>query len=275
MNYIKHLTGFFDRVVSDDRLNPTHISLYLSLFQFWNVNRFQNPISICREEIMRVSKIYAKATYHKCMKDLHNFGYVKYIPSYNPFKGSLVHLVIFDPDYEPVQKSARQQYKKQSAVGTAIQTGTEQVLVPYTNNINTLNNKTICGKQAQAENQNLDPGGEMHSDSKTQEENGGNVEGFAQNPAKNRKNQFQNPTLDEVIAFFKSENYPEIEARKFFNHFESNGWKVGGKSPMNNWYAASRNWMLNYQRFTTSGGLPKTQQRTKPEPNNKNYSEPL
>ncbi len=34
-----------------------------------------------------------------------------------------------------------------------------------------------------------------------------------------------------------SERSPEIEAKKFFNHFESNGWKVGGKSPMKNWQA--------------------------------------
>ena len=60
MNYIKHLTGFFDKIVQDFDLNPTHISLYLALFQFWNLNRFQNPISITRDEVMRISKIEGK-----------------------------------------------------------------------------------------------------------------------------------------------------------------------------------------------------------------------
>jgi hypothetical protein len=56
MNYIKHLTGFFEQIINDYDLNPTHISLYIALFQQWNLNRFENPISITREEVMRVSK---------------------------------------------------------------------------------------------------------------------------------------------------------------------------------------------------------------------------
>jgi hypothetical protein len=132
MNYIKHLTGFFNRVILDEKLNPTHISLYIALFQYWNVNRFQNPISISRSEIMRISKISAKGTYHKCMKDLHDLGYVKYQPSYNPFKGSLVFLTPFD-NFQAV--SNRRQVLNKS------KTGDGQALVPYTNSSNLLNNQ--------------------------------------------------------------------------------------------------------------------------------------
>ncbi|EKT3958386.1 transcriptional regulator, partial [Flavobacterium psychrophilum] len=64
MNYIKHLTGFFNRIALEKSLNPTHISLYLTLFQCWNVNRFKNPITISRDEMMKSSKIASKATYH-------------------------------------------------------------------------------------------------------------------------------------------------------------------------------------------------------------------
>ena len=38
MNYIKHLTGFFEKVGADFDLNPTHISLYMAIFQLWNQN---------------------------------------------------------------------------------------------------------------------------------------------------------------------------------------------------------------------------------------------
>ena len=93
MNYIKHLTGFFDKLVHDNDLNPTHVSLYISLFQFWNLNRFENPISITCDEVMRISKICSKAIYHKCMRELHEKGYIIYEPSYNPFRGSLVRMV--------------------------------------------------------------------------------------------------------------------------------------------------------------------------------------
>ncbi len=92
MNYIKLLTGFFEKVDTDNRLNPTHISMYMAIFQFWNINHFQNPISISRNQVMRVSKICSNATYHKCIKELHEYGYLEYFPSFNPYKGSLVHL---------------------------------------------------------------------------------------------------------------------------------------------------------------------------------------
>ena len=111
MNYIKLLTGFFERVIRDHDLNPTHISLYIGLFQHWNVNRFRNPISITRDEIMRISKICSKATYHKCMRDLHNKGYISYQPSYNPFKGSTAIIFDLSAALLPDQKSNRASQK--------------------------------------------------------------------------------------------------------------------------------------------------------------------
>jgi hypothetical protein len=105
MNYIKHLTGFYEKVAQDNMLNPTHISLYLALFQFWNFNRFRNPVSISRDEVMRISKIYSKATYHKCLKNLHSSGYIDYQPSYNPFVGSQVFMLDFAGELKVVRKN--------------------------------------------------------------------------------------------------------------------------------------------------------------------------
>ena len=104
MNYIKHLTGFFEKVSADYDLNPTHISLYMAIFQLWNQNRFQNPISISRDELMRISKIASTATYHKCMKDLTEREYVIYKPSFNPFKGSILEVCKLDFYTKPVPK---------------------------------------------------------------------------------------------------------------------------------------------------------------------------
>jgi hypothetical protein len=104
MNYIKHLTGFFDRIIQDPNLNPTHISLYIALFQYWNINRFQNPINITRDEVMLISKICSKATYHKCMRELNEKGYIKYEPSFNPFKSSMVILFNFSEDQNQFKK---------------------------------------------------------------------------------------------------------------------------------------------------------------------------
>lgn len=120
MNYIKHLTGFFNKIGDENKLNPTHISLYLALFQCWNVNRFKNPTGISREGIMKASKINSNATYHKCMKELQTLGFIEYLPTYNPHSSSNVNMINFSEEpkakpngeqlthsnNEPVQKIA-------------------------------------------------------------------------------------------------------------------------------------------------------------------------
>lgn len=94
MNYIKHLTGFFNHIAFEKSLNPTHISLYLIIFQYWNVNRFKNPITVSRCEMMKGSKISSNATYQKCIKELQRLGYLEYTPSFNPYSGTLI--TVFD-----------------------------------------------------------------------------------------------------------------------------------------------------------------------------------
>jgi hypothetical protein len=81
---------FFGALAKDDRIHAFHITLYMALFQKWNLNDFQNPISVSRREIMRMSKIKGIATYHKYMKELCAFGYIGYEPSYHPKMGSKV-----------------------------------------------------------------------------------------------------------------------------------------------------------------------------------------
>ena len=44
INYIKHLNTVFEQFSKDNKLNPTHISLYVTLFQHWNLNKFNNPL---------------------------------------------------------------------------------------------------------------------------------------------------------------------------------------------------------------------------------------
>lgn len=287
MNYIKHLTGFFERVVKDKTLNPTHISLYVALFQFWNFNRFKNPISISRDEVMRISKISSKATYHKCLKNLHSLGYIDYQPSFNPFKGSQVFMLNFSEDLKPVSKQTKtknelffeppdEQALNKSCTGD--ETSSEQALVPsinYINNTNISNDlnlgeqtqKVIAKNEAisQKENQNLknvDEEKERKSSAKKKEKI--NVTSSV----------VEKPTIQEVEIYFQEQNYPELEAQKFFNYFSSNGWLVGGKTKMKDWQAAARNWMLNTQKFNRYG---ESEDRAKHlnTTTGKDYSEPL
>lgn len=98
MNQTKNIIDFFERIIKDDRLLPSHISMYVSLFQLWSFNSFRNPFRINREDVMKVSKIKSLATYHKCIRELHLAGFIIYSPSYNSYRGSLIEMTDFDSE---------------------------------------------------------------------------------------------------------------------------------------------------------------------------------
>lgn len=284
MNYIKHLTGFFEKVAIDKTLNPTHVSLYIALFQFWNCNRFKNPISINRDEVMRISKISSKATYHKCLKNLHSLGYINYEPSYNPFKGSHVILFNFSEDLKPLPKSERKPKKNEPLIElvseqalnkscTSIETGTEQAVVPsinYINNTNILNDKNVSNLEKLTKNfEEIN-----NSDLKNE------IEEKEKSSAKKEKEIIvtssivEKPTIEEVKTYFQENNFPEQEAQKFFNYFKSVGWLVGGKTPMVDWQAAAQNWMINAPKFISNAEQPNRAKQLNTA-TDKDYSEPL
>lgn len=120
MNYIKQLNAAFQIIVEDSRLNPTHVSLYMALFQIWNITRFAEVFYINRQEVMQLSKIGSKSTYHRCLTDLNNWKYIEYIPSHNMYKGSEVRMPIFETTSEQALANH--------------QTRTKLVLVSNTNN---------------------------------------------------------------------------------------------------------------------------------------------
>jgi len=66
---------------------------------------------------------------------------------------------------------------------------------------------------------------------------------------------FQKPSLDEVKLAMEKAGLPEKEAIKFFNHYESNGWRVG-KNPMKSFPHAVGNWAVNFHERTYQPGLP-------------------
>ncbi|WP_211516838.1 hypothetical protein [Flavobacterium caeni] len=81
------------------------------------------------------------------------------------------------------------------------------------------------------------------------------------------------PALPDVLAYFVEQAFPEIEANKFFNYFQSIGWLVGGKTPMADWPAAARNWMLNAPKYVTNERTDRSKHLD--TSSSKDYSEPL
>ena len=96
MNYIRHLNGFFARLAEDKRMSSYHISLYFALFQQWNADRFGEQFVIGRTETMNLSRLGSVNTYARCMKELSEWGYIRYNPSSNIHAGSRVSCIRFD-----------------------------------------------------------------------------------------------------------------------------------------------------------------------------------
>jgi len=215
MNYIKHLNAIFQKVYADKRLNTTHVSLYMALFQFWNLNRFREEFYIDRQEVMELSKIGSTATYHRCLKQMDSWNYLRYFPSHNPYKGSKIKLFNFGTTSEQVVNE--------------FETSTEQALIRNTN----------INKQIE------------------------NI-----NKTKLPKNEF------EVIDFFKKKKWPANEAKKFYNHYQGIGWKIGGKIKIEDWQATASNWMLKANEFETADAVTQKKDNLRTS-KNKDYGQPL
>jgi len=95
VNYIVQLNAAFELFNKDHKIKQGHITLYLAFFQKWNREFFKKTITINREWIMEKAKFKSKTTYHNYLKDLNDWGYLQYYPSYHPARGSKVQLAVF------------------------------------------------------------------------------------------------------------------------------------------------------------------------------------
>ncbi len=87
------LLNFCDAISDDARITPRHVSLYVALLHTWHRNAMQSPFEIVRNEVMIAAKISARFTYNKCMNELQQFGYIKYMPTSDPRMRAKVNLI--------------------------------------------------------------------------------------------------------------------------------------------------------------------------------------
>ncbi|OGX83053.1 DUF1376 domain-containing protein [Hymenobacter glacialis] len=94
-------------------------------------------------------------------------------------------------------------------------------------------------------------------------------------PAKPERKKATVPTLAEVQAY-AAEQHPasadaQTEAAAFHDHYQSNGWRVSGKTPMADWRASFRGWMRRRPQFQAAGphgsgqAAPPARARTAPK----------
>ena len=91
MDVLKPLSDFFIAIERDPRISITHIGIYAALLQYWKEHQYANPIQVFSYEIMHIAKISASATYHKSIRDLSEYGYIKYEPSFKRNQGSKIY----------------------------------------------------------------------------------------------------------------------------------------------------------------------------------------
>lgn len=187
----------------------------MALFQFWNQYRFSNPFSVTRSDLMDLSKIKSKTTYSKCLRELHTWKYLLYEPSNNPLaKSSFEMINVWSASWPKIAPEPN---------------STGPINGPPVDSTGSLNGLPMAST--------------------------GPVNGLPLVPLyKTNKHKHINveapPDQNLVIAFFFENDAAKDEALKFWNHYESTGWKVGN-SKIKNWEAAATKWLIgNRQRNT-------------------------
>lgn len=89
----------------------------------------------------------------------------------------------------------------------------------------------------------------------------------APKPATRRRTPpMQRPTVWEVENFCRTQGLQLVDAQRFVDYYEANGWKVG-RNPMRSWQAAARNWQrreLQYQQPAAMATIKQTNLFTEP-----------
>lgn len=91
MNSLKPLSDFFSAIQHDGRVSITHIGLYAALLRYWEENGFAIPMTAYSHQIMEIAKI-STTTYHRCVRELDEYGYIRYEPSFKKNKASRIYI---------------------------------------------------------------------------------------------------------------------------------------------------------------------------------------
>ena len=78
----------------DPRIGPMHISLVVAIMRLWSVQGFSSPVDVSARKLMPRAKIWGLGSYHRTIRQLDAYGYIRYEPSYNPEVSSRVYLEV-------------------------------------------------------------------------------------------------------------------------------------------------------------------------------------
>lgn len=256
MNYIKHLNAIFKKIERDKRLKPAHISLYMALFNLWNKQLFKTWLQLDRESLVAHSKIYSKSSYYRGLQELQDYGYLIYKPSRNIKKGSWVQMFKIKPLPE-------QEFREKEVSGGI---KSEPALTENTARCGSKNNQVLSEKASTT-------GSKISQASPNKEPLINNIN---KNKHKNKLSLKRPENEKFVIDFFISKNRAADEGRMFFNYYQANGWKLGGRAQIMDWKAAAQSWMLKAEALKKTNTKEEDRSWDHLQVNtNKRYDEPL
>jgi hypothetical protein len=244
INFIRHLNAFYTLVHEHERLRANDISLYMALFQLWNLERFPVSLIVSRRLALKLCKIGSLHTYTECLKRLHNFGFLTYEPPEGPFSSCVIKMV-------PLGKNESRRHAKNDThmcgnkdpgAGVDFDTHTVSVLTHF-------NNKQI---------------NDFINESKTARPQKKSIDKVEAPPA---------PELEEITVYFRAAAQSEKEAVLFYFHYKAIGWTMSGM-PILDWKAAAEKWISRIPSFknntiantTTTGGLRSEEDKRYDEP---------
>jgi len=82
---------FFTKVINDQKITKTHMAVYMALYYLWSRQQFVGTLSVFSWQIMPIAKISTSSMYYTTIKQLHEYGYIDYKPSFYGKRGSTVN----------------------------------------------------------------------------------------------------------------------------------------------------------------------------------------
>ncbi|GAA0537221.1 hypothetical protein LX66_1922 [Chitinophaga japonensis] len=92
MDTNEKLATFFRAIENDPRISITHIGVFSAILQYWQSHEGRNPVEAYSYDIMPLAKISSSKTYHRCIRDLNAYGYVRYEASFKRNQASKIYL---------------------------------------------------------------------------------------------------------------------------------------------------------------------------------------
>ena len=87
------IIGFMSEAQSNPQMTAYHTSVYFALVHVALKSGGDHLFSAFSRDVLPFTKLLRPGTYHRIMRELDQFGLIRYTPSRSPLLGSLIELL--------------------------------------------------------------------------------------------------------------------------------------------------------------------------------------